>query len=104
LSFVSGILRDVIEYVRQNEIEKAQEILDAKISEFYSREAKENRIKQTEIISSIVQIDMEMKKIEIQYKLIQNEIPAALLKSIDQYIYELKKKRKELEMLKKRIK
>jgi hypothetical protein len=102
VGFAIGIIGDVLAYVKQNEIDKARKILDEKIDSFYNEEVKERRMMVSEMTRSIVQIDIELKKIDMTYKKIQETVPGSMLKTIDQYIYNLKKKRVELESLKKR--
>jgi hypothetical protein len=99
---VSSIIGDVISYVKQNEIEKAQKLLDEQFNIYRTEEVKEKRTQVAEINRSIVQIDIELKKLEIQYTLIQSTVPGAMLKTIDQYINELKTKRIDFQILKKR--
>lgn len=94
---------DVMEYVKQNEFDKAQRILDEKMKEFYNEEVYDRRIRISELNRSIVQIDIELKKLEIQFVLIKKKVPGAMLKAIDQYKYSLKKKRAELEIAKKQM-
>jgi hypothetical protein len=102
LSLVSSVLSDVMVYIKENEIEKAQQLLQERMEAYFVKEAQERRTKVTEINRSIVQIDIEIKKMEIQMQLLQKAVPTVILQSIDHYIVGLKKQRAELEVSKRR--
>jgi hypothetical protein len=97
----SGIISDVMKYIKQNEFDKAQKILDEKMNHFYTEEVQDKRIRISELNRSIVQIDIELKKLGIQDDLIKKKVPGAMLETIERYKYGLKKKRAELEIMKK---
>jgi hypothetical protein len=103
LGLARGIIGDVLEYIRQNEFDKAQRILDEKMNKLYNEEVFDRRTRGSELIKSIVQTDIEIKKLEIQYELIKKNVPGAMLRTIDQYKYSLKKKRAELEIMKRQM-
>jgi hypothetical protein len=98
LSLVSSILGDVVQFVELHQIEKAQRLLEEKIEAYHIEGVQGRRKKVTEINRSIVQIDIEIKKMDIHYRLIKNSLPSAIISTIDAYVYDLKKKRAELEI------
>lgn len=103
MGLARGIIGDVLEYIKQNEFDKAQRILDEKMNNFYNEEVYDRRTRSSELIRSIVQTDIELKQLEIKYEFIKKTVPGAMLRTIDQYKYSLKKKRVELEIMKKQM-
>ncbi|MCP8970950.1 hypothetical protein [Ectobacillus ponti] len=96
------VIGDILQLVKHNELERAQRLLEEHIKDCYDEEVQGRRAKISAINRSIVQVDIEVKQIEIQYQLLQQRVPGTMLQVIDRYIYDLKKKRTELEILKKR--
>jgi Na+/phosphate symporter len=103
MNFVSGVINDVLEYIKQNEIEKAKQLLEEKQKQLNSSETKSNRITIDELNRSILHIDIEIKKIDIKYQLIKQNNSNVILQAIDEYLRILKKKRAEIEIEKRQV-
>lgn len=103
MSLLGGTLQDILYYVKENEIHKAESLLNDKIQAVWKMEVMGTRQCIDEINRSINQINIEMKKLTLQYRLIKDSFPAAMLHSIDEYIYELKKRKAILEIKKHRM-
>ncbi len=103
MDMTGGIISDILQYVKQNKVEKAQEILDQKLEEMQAAEVQGKRATIDEINMSLLKINIEIKKIANQYDLIKIYTHTPILESIERYTHQLKKQRAELEIEKKTL-
>lgn len=97
------MIHDFLQYIKTNEIDKANQLLNKKINEMNREKLLGIRVSIDEINQTIVQIKIQLKKIDIHEQLIKQTVPTAMLKSVDIYRQKLKEKHASLEIKKRRL-
>ncbi|MFB3167632.1 hypothetical protein P5G62_010980 [Neobacillus sp. 179-C4.2 HS] len=96
-------INEVLTMIKRHQYNEAQAKIANELNQSFHKEITERRKKLDEINKSIFQLDVGIKKVDVQYSTIKKECPDVLLSSIEKYIKQLKKEKTMLEIKKRSI-
>lgn len=97
------IIKVLLAIKNDTEREKTKETIKKGHRELLKASVNSRRIKSREIINELFEIDMALKELEINYKILKEENSISEIEALNNYIIDVKKYRKKLADEKRRI-
>ncbi|WP_373897757.1 hypothetical protein ACER0A_011080 [Haloimpatiens sp. FM7315] len=107
MSDTSDNLMDILKIIsaiaKDSERDKLIESIKTAHSELLKSEADSRRIKSTELIKQMMKLDMAIQEFEITYSRVKNKERINKIEAIEDYIDDIKKRRRALSNEKRRL-